>query len=282
MAALVNYSSSDSDTDVSSNEIENAPSRPKLSLPEEFENKYRSSPRLLDDPVFHQGRKRTFAHVEGAWTTQSFIEVKLTRSLSSQLQQILKSEIAIEERDDGTPKSNDWVPLFFSELGLAKPLHLTLSSMDCLDYESKESFRVQWKQTLSSAHFQPFSIQLGKVLYLVNEQQTRGFLAWRIHFDEHHLKPLCQKINDLNISFGMQPLRPDFIPHISFCWRKTNPKECEAWSSAISLYEVPSKFDNLVSAIEDLLKSNNTNIPVKSVKLSTGGYLDTLELKEPY
>jgi hypothetical protein len=204
--SLVTYPDSD-DNEENSNDVPstNAPASVSTSvkrkcealasslppLPASFQDLYATNVRTAtkDDPNLHGGRKRQVAHVEGHWPTHVYLEwypkADETRLLQKMITRIPGSLTKVHS-------------LLQSDLGVALPLHISLSRTLSLQTKEREDFLARLKASVKDAGINAFDIVFDRVGWYPNHERNRWFLslgAAKPNGDE--LNRLLQASNDV-------------------------------------------------------------------------------------
>lgn len=176
--SLVEYSDSDSDddeVDINTNnsirDNDDSDGDEKLQPPAKFLQLYKTNPKLSPNPAFHQGKTRSIAHIDGSWPCFVSLEWDLTKKQLTQLDSTLKSvEIEINQ-----PIHR----LFYSELHVPQPLHVSLTSTLMIRQEDLKEFEAEIirsiKQTKSGTD--QLEISFESIAVLSNETKTRSFVV---------------------------------------------------------------------------------------------------------
>lgn len=236
---LVDYPSSDSE-----GESQPAAKKPRIEgsllppLPSNFRNLYSSTVRTStqDDPELHGGRKRVTPHVAGNWPAHIYLECKLCMflhisyafihclqsggALSCKLtcpprgspekwQQALLSDVldSIQCSQDKTEtKVKDIHSLLENDLGVALPLHVSLSRPLSLRTAQKDTFLSTLTTSILSLDIQAFTVSPSTLTWHANEDRTRWFFVVSLQRPEHdELRGLLDVCNGVAVEFG-QPL----------------------------------------------------------------------------
>ncbi|KAG5439186.1 hypothetical protein PCANB_001485 [Pneumocystis canis] len=196
---LVIYDSTD-------DEIDDNINRKVPSLPDFFLDLYQGNffelkkiynklvkPMMGEDPIFHEGRKRTYPHIQGGWPGHIYI------CLSSEgLQNILKKIHKLCEMEGLT-----FISLFENELGMSLSLHISLSKPFILTSNMIDAFRDIMK---TSIVFKSFDINFSNISIFTNDDSSRTFLVLIIDTGRENLQAILRIIDS----------NPQF--HVSIAW----------------------------------------------------------------
>ena len=236
---LVDYSSESEDESVVGSKRESlkrkrsSPRSAPPPPPAAFHDLYASSARTStrDDPSLHGGRKRAIPHVEGNWPSHIYLECKcprilfsiqtpLTRrgrpsaevaDLISQLVQETKRTLESSEQS----KCLHLHSLTTSDLGVASPLHISLSCSLPLATEQRQPFLNELRSSLVLKNIRPFNAALDGLRWVSNHEKTRWFLVLSIKPPpEDELNKLLKACNAVSGSYGFpllyeEPLEMD-------------------------------------------------------------------------
>ncbi|KAG4302301.1 hypothetical protein PCK1_001573 [Pneumocystis canis] len=177
---LVIYDSTD-------DEIDDNINRKVPSLPDFFLDLYQVKPMMGEDPIFHEGRKRTYPHIQGGWPVSS-----------EGLQNILKKIHKLCEMEGLT-----FISLFENELGMSLSLHISLSKPFILTSNMIDAFRDIMK---TSIVFKSFDINFSNISIFTNDDSSRTFLVLIIDTGRENLQAILRIIDS----------NPQF--HVSIAW----------------------------------------------------------------
>lgn len=172
-----------------------------LPLPNDIVAMFADAKSFEESTVDHEGRSRTFSHVEGDWPSFVCIPVKCKSDLKDLLKNIT----------DQTRK-------IFPQLHAVNTtqLHITLSRTVAL--------RHYWIDPIVSSLKESFSLSKGFRCHLdlpelyTNDEKTRSFLGLRIILGEDKLKCLAKKIDLVLSEFGLAEYYENPSFHISIAW----------------------------------------------------------------
>lgn len=196
---LVDYSSSDNDSDASQDEHTQPPAKkprtsiatpktPSISpstpkpndlppLPSSFHNLYATTvrPFTADLPSLHQGRKRLIPHIEGNWPSHIYVEwhpasahhealASLIHALQAELQPLLLLNhpgAGAEKQTANEAHHHHQLNSFLtSDLGAPLPLHISLSRPFVLRTEQKDAFRDALARRIAKLRVAPFELRV--------------------------------------------------------------------------------------------------------------------------
>ncbi|KAG5663528.1 hypothetical protein KAF25_001464 [Fusarium avenaceum] len=201
--ALVDYSSSDSESDDNSDSDSHRVKRRKGSdgiaahsrtpdgvagsvtkdhagsmppLPDTFHDLYASTVRqsVVDDPSLHHGRKRQVPHVVGNWPSHiytewhpSTVQHGMLTSLIADIEKEVSSEIKLHN-------------FLTSDLGSPLPLHISLSRPLSLTTGIKDDFFDKITESLNSSGIPPFVVRPQSLAWFKSPDSDRTFLILRV------------------------------------------------------------------------------------------------------
>ncbi|KAG4306138.1 hypothetical protein PORY_000126 [Pneumocystis oryctolagi] len=155
---LVVYDSTDEEKDDYLN-------KKNIKLPDFFFDLYQVKPMMGDNPIFHEGRKRTHLNAKGCWPSHVYIRLTLTEELRSLLKKIHETCVL---------EGATLVSLLEDDLGISLSLHVSLSKPFMLTYDMIDSFKNIMKESLI---FESFDIDFSKISIFTNEDSSRIFLV---------------------------------------------------------------------------------------------------------
>lgn len=205
---LVDYSSSDNDSDTPNDEQTQPPpaKKPRTStiidnststtattnlppLPSSFHNLYATTvrPFTADLPSLHQGRKRLIPHIQGNWPSHIYVEwhpspihhealSSLLYALQTDLQPFL-----LNLDPPGVGQNHHELTTFLtSDLGAPLPLHISLSRPFVLRTEQKDAFRETLSRRIASTAVAPFELRGCGLAWFRSAEASRSFLVLRV------------------------------------------------------------------------------------------------------
>lgn len=229
-----------------------SPVKELLPLPDDIKNLYKEKENLIgDDPAQHDGRIRSFPHLEGNWATHIFIEVELNEDLL-ELQQLLFSQLKP-----------------YTELKPMNHYHISLSKTVAI--------RHHWIQPLTdglSKAFQEFSrtfCTFHSVNFFCNEEKTRTFLILEVNSNTDILINYIVEVDKVFKEFNLPPFYTNPSFHISIGWNIGN----------IIPDVPPSILSDLQHQVTNFLSEhmNHLIIPVDEIQCRTGNKLFRFPLK---
>ncbi|XP_020299579.1 U6 snRNA phosphodiesterase [Pseudomyrmex gracilis] len=159
---------------------------------------------IIDDPLSHDGRIRSFKHERGNWATLVYINYIASDSLYTWMKSVIND----------LPVQGDIIPSF----------HISLSRTLILKYHWIESFVDSLK--LLCRGFNSFVMQLTDVKVYCNEEKTRTFLGIYCHNEDGVLKCLLEAVDSLLAEYQLPPFYKDSSYHISFFWCLGDERTC--------------------------------------------------------
>ncbi|TKA53640.1 hypothetical protein B0A49_10281, partial [Cryomyces minteri] len=164
----------------------NDASRPSVSalppLPSSFHDLYSSSTRLSthDDPALHGGRKRLVPHVEGNWAAHVYLEWHPDATETEKLQNLVS---AARPPNPSAPQPQPQPTihsLLTNDLGVALPLHISLSRPLILQTDQKDAFLTSMTSALTHSGVKPFTVSPTSLVWHPNDGGSRYFLVLRL------------------------------------------------------------------------------------------------------
>ncbi|XP_012215078.1 U6 snRNA phosphodiesterase 1 isoform X1 [Linepithema humile] len=151
---------------------------------------------MIDDPLNHDGRKRSFKHERGNWATLIYINCITSDCLHTWINSVL-NELSIQGN------------IIFN-------FHISLSRTLVLKFHWIESFVEDLK--LLCHKFNKFVIQLTDVKVYCNEEKTRTFLGIYCQDKDGTLKHLTKVLDGLLAEYQLPSFYKDTSYHISIFW----------------------------------------------------------------
>lgn len=151
---------------------------------------------IIDDPLNHDGRQRSFKHERGNWATLIYINYMPSDCLCTWIRSAL-SELPIQ----GNIMSN---------------FHISLSRTLVLKFHWIESFVEDLK--LLCHKFNKFVVQLTDIKVYCNEEKTRTFLGIYCQDKDETLKHLTKAFDNVLAEYQLPLFYEDTSFHISFFW----------------------------------------------------------------
>lgn len=206
---LVDYSSSDNDSDTPNNDEQHTQpppaKKPRTStttdnntsstttntnlppLPSSFHNLYATTVRLFtaDLPSLHQGRKRLIPHIEGNWPSHIYVEWHPPPTHHEALSSLLDAlQTDLQPLLSAASGNHELTTFLTSDLGAPLPLHISLSRPFVLRTEQKEMFREALARHIASTAVAPFELQVvvggGGFAWFRSAEASRSFLVLRV------------------------------------------------------------------------------------------------------
>ncbi|KAL6261179.1 hypothetical protein P5V15_008703 [Pogonomyrmex californicus] len=159
---------------------------------------------VVDDPLGHDGRIRSFKHERGNWATLVYIKYTANDCLHTWINSILNE----------LPVQGD----------IISSLHISLSRTLVLKFHWIESFVEGIK--LLCRQFNQFVIQLTDIKVYCNEEKTRTFLGIYCQDENGVLRCLTEALDNLLAEYQLPSFYKDTSYHISFFWCLGDKQEC--------------------------------------------------------
>ncbi|KAI9934633.1 hypothetical protein ASPWEDRAFT_44079 [Aspergillus wentii DTO 134E9] len=283
---LVQYSDSDSDSDVQEASPPRPAKKPRRNgipksqqasslppLPAAFHDLYAASTRVSvrDDPSLHGGRKRVIPHVEGNWPTHLYLEWYPSKGDLAILNDIIS-----QSKEKTGKTSREIHSLLKSDLGAQLPLHISLSRPVVLRTEQRQSFMETFETAIQVSRIPPFNATLESLDWVSNYEKTRWFLVLRVKRPEHDNLNRLLKLSNRSLSlFDQPPLyqsnqktdTEDYSHcfHISLAWSLTEPSSHDKERIASTDLQELRELQILFNCVKSKIGNNISSIP-----LSTG------------
>jgi hypothetical protein len=113
----------------------------------------------------------------------------------------------------GTTTKNDVRSLLQNDLGVALPLHVSLSRPLVLKTEQKDDFFISLKDAISSSGARAFETSFEQLQWHPNEDRTRWFLVLRVVDEDGALLKLLRTCNSVAAKYGQPKLYEDDDVH---------------------------------------------------------------------
>ncbi|XP_011686173.1 PREDICTED: U6 snRNA phosphodiesterase isoform X2 [Wasmannia auropunctata] len=159
---------------------------------------------VIDDPLDHDGRLRSFKHERGNWATLIYINYTPSDCLHTWITSVL-SELPVQGN-------------------IISSLHISLSRTLVLKFHWIESFVEGIK--LSCRRFNKFALQLTDIRVYCNEERTRTFLGIYCQDEDGMLKCLTEAVDNLLAEYQLPSFYKDSSYHISFFWCLGDQRAC--------------------------------------------------------
>ncbi|CAG4947720.1 unnamed protein product [Parnassius apollo] len=159
----------------------------------------------FDDPQLHRGRKRTFPHMRGNWTTFVYVKYPDKESL---LLFANKLKTLLDVKDSH----------------ICDDFHLSLTKTLVLSYHTITPFTQSLKETLSD--IESFYLGFNSIEIFCNEERTRTFIAIKAdYFSNKSLSGIVRKIDSVLEEFRLEKFYDDPSFHVSLLWINGDQKE---------------------------------------------------------
>ncbi|XP_011172829.1 U6 snRNA phosphodiesterase isoform X2 [Solenopsis invicta] len=203
---------------------------------------------VIDDPLDHNGRVRSFKHERGNWVTLIYINYTSSDCFHTWINSVL-SKLPVE----GSIISN---------------LHISLSRTLVLKFHWIESFVESIKQ--SCRKFNKFVLQFTDIRVYCNEERTRTFLGIYCRDEDGMLKCLTDVFDNVLAEYQLPSFYKDTSYHISFFWCLGDKRAC--------LKEI---LPSLTSSLNKFLAENmeEAYMHVNDIQCKIGNKCYTFELK---
>jgi len=203
---------------------------------------------VLDDPLDHDGRVRSFKHERGNWATLIYINYIPSDCLHSWIKSV-SNELPVQGNIISSP-------------------HISLSRTLVLKFHWIESFVEGIKQ--SCRRFNKFVVQLTDIRVYCNEDKTRTFLGIYCQDKDGMLKCLTEALDDLLTEYQLPLFYEDTSYHISFFW-------CLGDKRACLTKILPSLTSNLNTFLAE--NTEDAYVYVNEIQCKIGNKCYTFELK---
>ncbi|OXU24656.1 hypothetical protein TSAR_000167 [Trichomalopsis sarcophagae] len=172
--------------------------KPKLPLPESILTwkGVTHHEEIVDDPLEHDGRIRSFKHERGNWATLVYIDY-----IPSEEMQLWMKEVLDQIAQTGN---------IFQEF------HVSLTRTLVLKFHWIDSFIEAVKSLTGS--YQSFVLELGNLEIYSNEEKTRTFIGIKIQSANDSLQRLTGALDKLLDEYQLPSFYEDASYHISFLW----------------------------------------------------------------
>lgn len=194
------------------------------------------------------------------------------------------------QRDEGSIHRTSITSLLENDLGVSRPLHISLSRPVALPTADKDSFLPQLRQAVANAGIKAFATRPKDLAWHPNESSSRWFLVLRLEYTPE-LNRLLDVCNATATKFG-QPLlyaggdegspekheTDDGQFHISLAWSLEAPQERDSESIAIKALKSPAIEETGVP-YELLGQLGDISISFAEVKVRIGQDVHNIALK---
>ncbi|KAL4070024.1 hypothetical protein V8B97DRAFT_2049766 [Scleroderma yunnanense] len=259
---LVSYSSSDesnveeSRSDLTTKLALLAPPTKKRKLPPLSASLLPTVP--VDNPAEHQGRIRSFPHVEGQYATYIYVPLvldpgealyNLVTEMVCKAREEVKGLWAIGEVEDNELGSDIVRPSRRSAGEHSKTmanleLHISLSLPILLRAHQREEFKQAVRRVAQSVP--PFDASFAALNELTNDESTRTFLAMEVGAGHIELRHILDLLTPTLRSLRQKEFYTDPKFHASIAWalldhpKSPRPKTCPPFMTTSSV-NIPSK-----------------------------------------
>ncbi|KYM99256.1 UPF0406 protein C16orf57 like protein [Cyphomyrmex costatus] len=247
---LIQTYSSDSDEDEHDEKKDDCKIVNKLALPASILSwkGVTYNEEVIDDPLDHAGRIRSFKHERGNWATLIYINYTPSDCLHTWMKSVLNK-----------------LPV---QGNIMSSLHISLSRTLVLKFHWIESFVEGIK--LACQSFNKFIVQLTDVRVYCNEERTRTFLGIYCQDEDKMLKYLTEVFDNLLAEYQLPSFYKDTSYHISFFWCLEDKRAC--------LKEI---LPLLTSSLNKFLAENmeDAHVHVNDIQCKIGNKCYTFKLK---
>lgn len=217
---LVDYSSSDNDSDTPNNDEQHTQpppaKKPRTSattdnntsstitttnlppLPSSFHNLYATTvrPFTADLPSLHQGRKRLIPHIEGNWPSHIYVEWHPPPTHHEALSSLLDAlQTDLQPLLSAASGNHELTTFLTSDLGAPLPLHISLSRPFVLRTEQKDAFRENLARRIANAVVAPFELRGYGLAWFRSAEASRSFLVLRVRTAVQEVKENQRRSN---------------------------------------------------------------------------------------
>ncbi len=209
MDCIAEYSSDS----LSRDEI-NAPFSATLPASRHADSEATTSTINTDETDVHQGRTRSFPHVEGQYATHVFSEISVpesARKAYEAFQSHLSNHVGPRARMHPIQSGSDALKnKMFLHISLSKTVPITRPQMESLLRELKHAFRKK-KRALH--------LRIGGAAkVLVNEDGTRTFVALHVADPSGMLEDMIESVSDIFVRHGLPKYYENPDLHVSIAW----------------------------------------------------------------
>jgi len=186
----------------------------------------------------------------------------------------------------GTIAKHDIRSLLQNDLGVALPLHVSLSRPLVLKTEQKDDFFVSLKNAISSSGARAFETSFEQLQWHPNEDRTRWFLVLRVAGEGDALLKLLRTCNSVAVKYGQPKLYEDDDAHDGgeqTAGRMSSVSEKFHISIAWSLEEPPSggraiAGETACDAMELPAAIHSLRVPFGEIKVRIGQDVTSMPL----
>ncbi|KAL4080839.1 hypothetical protein J3A83DRAFT_4355776 [Scleroderma citrinum] len=202
----------------------------------------------VDNPAEHQGRIRSFPHVEGQYAT--YIYVPLVLDPGEALYNLV-TEMVCKAREEvkglwaiGEVEDNELGSDIHSKTMANLELHISLSLPILLRAHQREEFKQAVRRVAQSVP--PFDASFAALNELTNDESTRTFLAMEVGAGHIELRHILDLLTPTLRSLRQKEFYTDPKFHASIAWalldhpKSPRPKTCPPFMTTSSV-NIPSK-----------------------------------------
>ncbi|OAL55925.1 hypothetical protein IQ07DRAFT_557802 [Pyrenochaeta sp. DS3sAY3a] len=179
-------------------------------LPAAFHDLYANNARVStsDDPALHGGRRRAVPHVDGNWPSHVYLEWIPSQTEADSLHALIHHiQDIVGQQNAAQKKKNmsvpELIPSLTSELGVALPLHVSMSRTLQIKTEDREAFVESLQSAVRKSSVRVFYFTFSGLKWVPNFERNRWFLALSIKKPEHdELNKLLNACNHAARSTG--------------------------------------------------------------------------------
>ncbi|ESO89820.1 hypothetical protein LOTGIDRAFT_164857 [Lottia gigantea] len=223
----------------------------KLPVPDSIQNMFKQQKKHEDNPVRHEGRIRSFEHVEGNWATHVYIPYLKEDRFISMVDEVLKCLHPL-----------DFHKMSEFHLSLSRTVTIRHHWIDSLTQSLQKSFQ----------HINRFICCLSTFKFYTNDEKNRTFLSLQVSDSRNRLKELTDLVDTCFEEFHLEKYYKNPSYHISIGWCLNNVIDKITNKQHTCLQET---LDSFLEENEDL-----NYIDVDSIQCKTGNKAFTFRLKD--
>lgn len=230
MIGIVNYSDSDNEHDNEEEEKEKhggsvkrktasdatdtatrTTKKVKLPLPSSIDKMFsekNGEKETRHDGESHEGRSRSFEHVEGNWATYVYVPLISTENVK-----IIYNSLTASLRSEYSANIH-FFPLKDCHISLSRTVAVRHYWIDTLFTNLKNAFESMKK----------FYYSLGDLKVYTNDDETRTFVSLEVSMNRHFLNAI-ESTDAVFREFDLQEYYKDPSLHVSFAWLLGNQKD---------------------------------------------------------